>query len=91
MSWNSKKMTSTFFTHFPLPHPREQIKEKTKDDPALRDLTSTVLNGWPADKASALPGARPYWNFQDEITSHHGILFKGARIVIPIGDVANHT
>ena len=62
----------------------DEIKEKIKDDPALRDLTSTVLNGWPEDKAGALPGARPYWNFRDEITSHHGILFKGARIVIPM-------
>ena len=62
----------------------DEIKEKTKDDLALRDLTSTVLNGWPADKASALPGARPYWNFRDEITTHHGILFKGARVVIPM-------
>ena len=34
-------------------------------------------------KANVLPSAKPFWNYCDEITYHHGVLFKGSRVIIP--------
>ena len=60
---------------------QEEFKKHTKGDPTLRDLTHTVLKGWPESKTNTLPGARPFWNYRDEITYHHGILFKGGQVI----------
>ena len=68
----------------PVTEPKqEEFKKHTKGDPTLRDLTHTVLKGWPESKTNTLPGARPFWNYRDEITYHHGILFKGGQVIVP--------
>ena len=68
----------------PITEPKlEEFKRQTRQDPALRELLNTVQEGWPEHKANLLPGARPFWNLRDEITYHHGILFKGARVIVP--------
>lgn len=59
----------------------DELKRTTDSD--LSDLTQTVLQGWPTEKSEARPGARPFWNYRDEITYHHGVLFKGSRVIIP--------
>ena len=59
------------------------MKEKTKDDESLQQLLTTVQSGWPKNKADVPPGARPYWNYRDEISHHDGLLFKGEKVVIP--------
>ena len=38
----------------------QEFKENNRNDPALRDLTTTVQNGWPQCKSEVLPGARGY-------------------------------
>ena len=68
----------------PVTEPKlAEIKEQTKKDNSLCDLTKTVQEGWPDSKANVLPGARPFWSYRDEITYHHGVLFKGSRVIIP--------
>ena len=59
------------------------IKEKTAEDQSLKDLMTAVHTGWPANKADVPPGAKPYWNYRDEISSQNGILLKGERVIIP--------
>ena len=54
----------------------EEFKQSTKGDSTLTDLIKTVQEGWPENKAHVLAGARPFWNFRDEITYDHGILFQ---------------
>ena len=61
----------------------EEFKQSTKADPALTDLVHTVQNGWPAKKSNVPIGAQPFWNYRDEVTYHHGILFKGNRVIVP--------
>lgn len=62
----------------------EEFKQSTKADLALTDLIHTVQNGWPEKKKSNAPiGAQPFWNYHDEVTYHHGILFKGCRVIVP--------
>ena len=68
----------------PVTEPKlAEIKEQTKKDNSLCDLTKTVQEGWPDSKANVLSGAKPFWNYRDEITYHHGVLFKGSRVIIP--------
>ena len=77
-------MTSTFYTPYPsLKKKLEEFKEQTKQDPTLCDLRHTVQTGWPETKADTPLGARLFWNYRDEITYHHGILFKGERVIVP--------
>ena len=61
----------------------EEFKQSTKADPALTDLVHNVQNGWPAKKSNVPIGAQPFWNYRDEVTYHHGILFKGNRVIVP--------
>ena len=61
----------------------EELKQSTKADPALTDLTHTVQNGWPEKRSNVPIGAQPFWNYHDEVTYHHGILFKGNRVIVP--------
>ncbi len=69
----------------PVTEPKlAEIQEETERDTALRDLHKTTQDGWPETKSDALPGAKPYWNFRDEVTNHHhGLLFKRNNIIIP--------
>ena len=60
-----------------------ELKKQTKEDSALCNLTHIVKNGWPENKADVPPGAQPFWNYRDEVTHHHGILFKGGKVIIP--------
>ena len=50
------------------------IKKKTEEDSTLTELMTTVKNGWPSNKADVAPGAKPYWNYRDEITHHSGAI-----------------
>ena len=62
----------------PITDPKlEEFKDQTQKDPGLLDL---ILQ---EHKANLPPGARPFWNFRNEITYHHGILFKGGRVIVP--------
>ena len=74
----------------PITEPKlAELKEQTNKDTTLCDLTKTVQDGWPETKADALPGAKPFWNYRDEITYHHGVLFKGSKVIIPSAMQAN--
>ena len=61
----------------------EELKQSTKADPALTDLAHTVQNGWPEKRSNVPIGAQPFWNYRDEVTYHHGIFFKGNRVIVP--------
>ena len=54
----------------------EIIKQKTLTDNSLQELSTMIKRGWPSTRSATLPGAKPYWNFRDEISIIQGILFK---------------
>ena len=43
-----------------------------------------IKRGWPSTRSATLPGAKPYWNFRDEVSIIQGILFKGEKVIIPM-------
>ena len=60
-----------------------EFKQETLQDPYLQLLKSIVENGWPQMKSEVPPSITPYWNYRDEITTHDGIMFRGAKVIVP--------
>ena len=61
----------------------DEIREKTKDDSTLKQLSDIVLNGWPSERQKCPPEVRDYWNYRDELSVINSVVFKGTKIVIP--------
>ena len=64
---------------------RNQIKEAMKSDPTMLSLLETVKTGWPEDKNTLPSGVQQYYNFREELTTQSGFLFRGNRLIIPVG------
>ena len=62
----------------------EAINKRTLVDESLQQLSTMIKRGWPPTKSETLPGAKPYWNFRDEISIDQGIIFKGEKVIIPV-------
>jgi hypothetical protein len=62
---------------------QQKIEEATKGDQDLNDLKRIIFDGWPTDKQNLPSSVLPYWNMRDELSSYHGVIYKGERIVIP--------
>lgn len=60
-----------------------QIQENTRQDITLQDLLAVTLNGWPEHRWQLPEGAKPYWNYRDEISVYDGVLFKSDRVIVP--------
>ena len=45
----------------------QDIKVETSKDPVLKELTNTVMSGWPADQSNCHPHVQVFWNYRDEI------------------------
>ena len=61
-----------------------QLQKATEQDTVLQTPKTTVLVGWPEQKSqvpTCIP-IRDYWNYQEEISLHNGILFKHQHIII---------
>ena len=65
------------------PERLQEICEATAKDPALRLLTDPAHEGWPKTIRDCPCSIQPYWYFRDEITCKNGILYKGARLIMP--------
>ena len=65
------------------PERLQEICEATAKDSALRLLTDTVHEGWPKTIRDCPCSIQSYWYFRDEITCEDGILYKGARLIMP--------
>ena len=61
----------------------EQLKESTKADNDLQNLSTLIIEGWPNERHQLPKEMKPYWDFRDELTVYDGIVFKGERVVIP--------
>ena len=61
----------------------EEIRNATKNDPDLEQLRCCMKQGWAkALKETPVP-VQSYSNSEDEINDINGIVFKGAKIIIP--------
>ena len=59
------------------------IKQATRNDYVLQNLSSTIVEGWPEFKETLPPELDAYFQYRHEITSAEGLLFKGDRVIIP--------
>lgn len=70
--------------HLPIsPEKYEQFKKETKNDNVMQLLKKTVENGWPSEKSDLPEEVKPYWQFQNEITSIDNLMYKGQKLIIP--------
>ena len=60
-----------------------KIKQATSDDPALQQLKSLVINGWPDSKSSLPSDLQPYWQVKDDIYMANDVILYKERVVIP--------
>ena len=63
----------------------ESLREETKDDSTLAELTDFIITGWPDSMQDLPQHLHPYWCFRDELTILDGLVMKGNRVIIPTG------
>jgi transposase InsO family protein len=61
----------------------QQLQSATEVDQDLKELNSCIKEGWPTDKSKVPEGAKPYWNYRDQIIEQAGLLFKGNKVIVP--------
>ena len=61
----------------------DEIRAETRKDQSLRELSETILVGWPENKDDAPAMTHPYFSMRDELTVQDGLVFKGNLVVIP--------
>ena len=61
----------------------EQICQETNKDASLQTLIPLISTGWPNDKLQSPLCVREYWPYMDELSTQNGLVFCGARIIIP--------
>ena len=61
----------------------QKLTHASRDDLVLWKLRTTILQGWPENKAEVHEYLLPYYDFRDELVSQDDLIFKGDQIVIP--------
>lgn len=70
------------FIDAPKPIDFKEIAERTKKDITLNKIFGYVLHGWPTHSDMPVE-CKDYYNRKDYITSEHGCLLFGYRVIIP--------
>ena len=63
----------------------ETLREATDEDDTLTKVKQVILEGWPIESTYLTPDVRCYYPFRDEMAVHDGIVYRGERVVIPVG------
>lgn len=58
-----------------------EIQRATENE--LKDLLTTIINGWPNNRSEVPHMTQPYWDSRAELTVADGIILKGNRITVP--------
>ena len=59
-----------------------ELKDETKRNNQLQQLTNMIKTGWPTNKTDTPKEYVPFWNFRDELSVSDNIIFKGEKVVI---------
>ena len=62
----------------------ENIVEHSKKDPVLVELERMICSGWSEKKDGVEQSLRPFFNFRDELTVQHGVIYTGERVVVAL-------
>jgi transposase InsO family protein len=60
-----------------------EIAEATMYDEELQTVKKLIQVGWPETRGEVPPAAIQFWDFRDELSTYHGIVFRGERICVP--------
>lgn len=70
-----------------LPISEEKLhtfRNSTAKDPEMQLLKHITLKGWPNETSAVPKEIQPYWTFRDEITHTSGLMFKAAKLIVPL-------
>ena len=59
------------------------IRSAMESDPVMKELKTTIREGWPETKDHLPVKIRDYFPFREELTLQNGLVFKGERLVVP--------
>ena len=60
-----------------------ELHQACDTDPEVRQLVHYIINGWPETRSECELSIHPYWNVRHELSVADGLVFRGARVVIP--------
>ena len=61
------------------------MRTAAEADEVYKALRHQILVGWPDNAQQLPPELRPYSTFSDELSVCSGLVFKGHRVVVPLG------
>ena len=61
-----------------------EIKEETAKENTLQRLKTTIIQGWPNERAEVAEELTPHWSYRDELSIHDSLIYKGQQVVIPL-------
>ena len=61
----------------------QRVEHTSRDDPVLQELRKIIPQGWPDTKTGLSDSVLPYYDFRDELTVQHDLVFKGPVVVVP--------
>lgn len=61
------------------------IRAAAADDPIYQRLKQQIMSGWPPTQTELEPDLQPYFTYRDELAVSGDFVFKGHRVVIPVG------
>lgn len=62
----------------------QQVTHASANDLVLKRLRGVIQNGWRERKSDVSGCLRPYFDLRDELVVQDVLVFKGARLVVPI-------
>ena len=72
-------------TYLPMSEKRlSEIKEETAKENTLQRLKTTIIQGWPNERAEVAEELTPHWSHRDELSIHDSLIYKGQQVVIPL-------
>ena len=70
------------YTRFSEPR-LAQIKEETKKENQLQELSTTINTGWPKERRDTPQAIREFWPYRDELTIENNMIIKRNQILVP--------
>ena len=64
------------------PEDIQRLQHASQQEMAIQELCRFIHQGWPASKSEVPEAARPYYDFQDDLTVQDPLVFKGSVVVI---------
>jgi len=61
------------------------LRAAAADDPVYQRLKRQIIAGWPDSQDDVTSDLKPYFTFADELAVSGDLVFKGQRVILPLG------